>query len=325
MVSKSKSEPDGVDLNLASRAAWLSYIGGYTQGEIANRLHVSPAKAHRLIALAHERKLVKVFIEGEPAECVALEEELIRRFGLGACIVAPAVAGDTESDPLSAFAAVGAAGARFLHRILADLGPALIGVGKGRSLSAAIERLPSMNHPDLRVVSVSGSLTRNLSANPYDVVHRMVERTGGEGYFLPVPYIAANAGEKEVLLSQRSVRDLLDLARRADLFMVGIGAMAADAHVRQVGMVSEAEWITLRQLGAAGDIMGSFIDIDGRPLDCDVNRHALGLGIEDLRGKRVIAVAGGEGKGTAILGALRTGIITDLILCETAARDIVDG
>ena len=323
MVAKHKSEPDGADLNLATRAAWLSYIGGYTQGEIASRLNVSPAKAHRLIALAHQQKLVKVFIEGEPAECVALEEELIRGFGLGSCIVAPAVEDHADADPLSGFAAVGAAGARFLYRTLSDLGPALIGVGKGRSLTSAIERMPSLHRPDLQFVSVSGSLTRNLSANPYDVVHRMVEKIGGEGYFLPVPYIAADAREKEVLLSQTSVHGVLDLARRADLFIVGIGTMDGDAHVKQVGMVSEAEWVTLRQLDAVGDIMGGFIDIDGKPVDCDVNRRSLGLGIEDLRGKRVIAIAGGARKGRAVLGALRTGIVTDLVLCETAAKEIV--
>ena len=323
MVAKSKSEPDRTDLNLATRAAWLSYIGGYTQGEIANRLYVSPAKAHRLIALAHQRNLVKVFIEGEPAECVALEEELIRRFGLRACIVAPSVEGGDNAEIPGEFAAVGAAAARFLYRTLGGLGPALIGVGKGRSLAAMIERMPAMDRADLQFVSVSGSLTRNLSANPYDVVHRMVERTGGEGYFLPVPYIAADSREKEVLLSQKSVCDLLDLARRAELFIVGIGAMEGDAHVRQVGMVTEAEWITLRQSGAVGDIMGSFIEIDGRPVECDVNTHTLGLTIEDLRERRVIAVAGGANKARAILGALRTGIISDLILSETAAKGIV--
>jgi len=320
-VTGSTRIPDDGDLDLATRAAWLSHIGGYTQGEIARRLGVSPAKAHRLIALAHDRGLVKVFIEGEPAECIAYEELLVRRFGLRNCVVAPALDGEGDGRDGGEFAAVGAAAARLLHRTLFGMeASALIGVGKGRSLAAAIDRMPSLKRPDLRFVSVSGSLTRKLAANPFDVVHRLVARTGGEGYFLPVPYLAADATEKAVLLGQKSVKDMLGLARQAEIFIVGIGALEEDAHIRQIGMVSEAEWRELRACGAIGDVMGSFIDIDGRPVDCRVNTHSLGLGMEDLRGSRVIAVVGGSGKGRAVLGALRTGIVTDLVVSEPAAR-----
>jgi DNA-binding transcriptional regulator LsrR (DeoR family) len=309
------------DLDLATRAAWLSYIGGYTQSEIAKRLGVSRAKAHRLIAQAHARGLVKVFIEGEPAECIACEELLVRRFGLRNCIVAPTL-GDDEGE----FASVGAAAARFLHRLLFGLeAGALVGVGKGRSLAAAIARMPSLKRPDLRFVSVSGSLTRKLSANPFDVVHRLVERTGGEGYFLPVPYLAADDREKEVLLAQKSVQDMLGLAREAEIIAVGIGTLEEeDAHIRQVGMVDAAEWEELKGLDAVGDIMGSFVDIEGRPVDSRVNAHSLGLGMDDLRGRRVVAVVGGASKGKAVLGALRTGIVTDLVLSEKTARWIAN-
>ncbi len=318
-MTRGTGNADDGDLNLATRAAWLSYIGGYTQSDIAKRLGVSRAKAHRLIAQAHDNGLVKVFIEGEPADCIAYEEGLVRRFGLRNCIVAPAL-GD-EGDGEGEFAAVGAAAARFLHRMLSamDRG-ALVGVGKGRSLAAAIGRMPALKRPDLRFVSVSGSLTRKLSANPFDAVQRLVARTGGEGYFLPVPYLAASAAEKEVLLAQKSVQDMLALARRAELFVIGIGTLEQDAHIRQVGMVSEAEWDELRGLGAVGDIMGSFIDIEGRPVDSAVNGHALGLGMEDLRGRAVVAVVAGHGKAKAVLGALRTGIVTDLVIAEPAAR-----
>ncbi|MEN8194996.1 MAG: sugar-binding transcriptional regulator [Pseudomonadota bacterium] len=321
-MKKSTNISDDSDLDLATRAAWLSFIGGYTQSEIARRLSVSPAKAHRLIALAQDRGLVKVFIEGAPAECIAHEEALVRHFGLRNCIVAPALDGDKAEGE---FASVGAAAARFLHRVLFGMeSGALVGVGKGRSLAASIARMPSLKRPDLRFVSVSGSLTRKLSANPFDVVNRLAERTGGEGYYLPVPYLAADDTEKKVLLAQKSVQDMLGLARQAEVVIVGVGTLEEeDAHIRQVGVVDEAEWEELKSLDAAGDILGSFVDIEGRPVDSRVNAYSLGLGLEELRGRRIIAVVGGASKGRAALGALRTGIVTDLILSEPAARWIV--
>ena len=112
------------DNSLAARAAWLSFIGGYTQSEIAKRLDVSSAKAHRLISQAQKAGLVRVFVEGVPAECVELEEFIIQRFGLESCIVAPRLGdpGQNEDaepeDPQTSYNAVGVAAARQLHNLL---------------------------------------------------------------------------------------------------------------------------------------------------------------------------------------------------------------
>jgi len=315
------------DNSLAARAAWLSYIGGYTQSEIAKRLDVSSAKAHRLISQAQKAGLVRVFIEGVPAECVELEEFIIHQFGLASCTVAPLLDEDEEGeDPLTSYNAVGVAAARQLYNLLNSDVPLMIGVGKGRSLAAMVRNLPHTRLPDLKFVAVSGSLTRNLSANPFDVVHNLVERTEGEGYFLPVPYIASSVREKELLQSQKSVQEMLQLARKADVYMIGVGAIGDEAkvkaHIRQVSMVNETEWRELRQKQAVCDIMGSFIDINGVPVQSDLNKQALGLGPGDLRGRKVIAVVGGRGKGDAVLAALRTGVITDLVICEGSAQRI---
>mgnify|MGYP000037969227 CR=1 FL=1 len=310
-------------LDQATRAAWLSYIGGYTQAEVARRLQISSAKAHRLIALAHKHNLVKVFIEGEPANCVALEEAILSRFNLRTCIVAPSVQNEADSSPLSEFAAVGAAGARFLHKLLSEQKPEQIGVGKGRSLSAVVERMPTVKMPDLKLVSVSGSLTRKLSTNPFDVIHRLVERTGGEGFLLPVPYIATDEQEKQMLMGQPTVKDMLDVAKNSELYVIGIGSLEHDAHICQVNMIDDDEWQALNQKGAASDVMGQFIDIDGQPVASEVNRRGVGLTIEDIRGRQVVAVIGGDDKGKAAYSALNTGIITDLIIGEASAESLV--
>ncbi|MDN3721769.1 MarR family transcriptional regulator [Roseibium salinum] len=59
---------------MAIRAAWLSFVGGRTQGEIASQLGVSPAKVHRLIAHAQKAGYVKFQVDGRPMECLQLEK-----------------------------------------------------------------------------------------------------------------------------------------------------------------------------------------------------------------------------------------------------------
>ena len=75
--------------SLAARAAWLHHVGRLTQSEVATRLNVPNVKAHRLIARAGREGMVRVFIDGEIAHCVQLEQQLCRAYGLGFCEVAP--------------------------------------------------------------------------------------------------------------------------------------------------------------------------------------------------------------------------------------------
>ena len=306
------------DLGLATRAAWLSYVGGYTQEDIAHRLGVSRVKVNRLIAAAHRQGLVRVFVEGTAAECVALEDRIARAHGLGFCRVVPDL-GDADL-PLHALAA---GGARYLLAALERPEIGIVGVGHGRTLAAVVDRLPRLPRADLKFVSLLGSLTRNAAANPFDVIHRLAEKVGGESYFLPVPFFADSIEDKAVLMAQRSVKDVFALARLADLVVVGIGELAADAHLLQTGMITRAEFAELERAGAAGEVLGHFFAADGRSVAADINGRALGLEPEDLRGKEVVAIAGGRGKARAIHAVLRSGLVTGLVTDEATARRLV--
>ncbi|NOK59919.1 MAG: sugar-binding transcriptional regulator [Chloroflexi bacterium AL-W] len=55
-------------------------------------------------------------------------------------------------------------------------------------------------------------------------------------------------------------------------------------------------------------------DINGRLLDTDLNKRVIGIGLETLRSiETVVAVAGGQEKVKAILGAIRGKYIDILI------------
>lgn len=304
---------------LAIRAAWLSFVGGRTQGEIAEQLGMSPAKIHRLIAHAQKAGFVKFQIEGRPVECLELEEQIAREFNLNSCIIAPDLGG---GDMDSAIRAVSVSAAHVLSGIVSSSSVRRIGVGMGRTIKAAVEAMPKVNRPDLEIVSISGSLTRTLAANPFDVVQRIQDRTGGEGYYLPVPYFAENQDEKEMFLGQRSVQALMDRARKSDVFIVGIGSVENEGHLIQRGMISKDEQAELLDSRAVSDLMGRFLTIDGKIAPTRLGDCAVGLHFNEVRGARLIALAGGESKVDAALAALRAGVITDLVADEPLARGL---
>lgn len=304
--------------SMATRAAWLHYAGGLTQAEVAKRLGLSSLKAHRLIMKANQDGLVKVYIDGEVSECVELEQKLSTRYGLDYCEVVPDF--DPEDLPLKA---LGISGAQFLKREIEREGHMLIGMGHGRTLAACVEYLPRTTNNDVRFVSLLGGLTRKFSANPHDVIHRLAERTGAEAYVMPVPFFANTIEDRDVLFSQRGVREVFDLANSADLLLVGIGTVEREASLVATGMIEKSEIEEIKNGGGVGELLGHFFDKKGQPIETTLSDRTFTMKREDLKNRRIVAVAGGKVKARAIRSVLESRFLSGLITDERTAQTLM--
>ncbi|MDW5318297.1 sugar-binding transcriptional regulator [Rhizobium sp. PL01] len=307
------------DDSLAVRAAWLHYVGGLTQAEVAARLGIPNVKAHRLIMWANQNGVVKFSIHGDVTECVAIETEIADLFGLDYCEVLPDL-----YDKNLLMRALGVAGAEFLQREIKNLQGQVIGIGNGRTLAAAIAAMPNMDAGDVRFVSLLGGLTRNYAANPHDVMHRLAEKTGAVSYVMPVPFFANSVEDREVLLSQRGVRHVFDLAARADLMLIGIGTAELDSQLVVSQMIEVPEMQDVRDQGGVGEMLGHFFDADGKPVETTLGERTLSPSLESMKARRIVAIAGGPGKIPAIRSALKSGCLSGLIIDEQTASALVN-
>lgn len=305
--------------SLAIRAAWLHYAGGLTQAAVAKRLGVPSVKAHRLIARAVAEGVVKVSIDGEIVECVALEDRLCARYGLDYCEVAPDLG--EEGLPLRA---LGLAGAGFLRREIERGEDPVVGLGHGRTLAAAVQQLPRFDAQGVRFVSLLGGFTRNYATNPHDVMYALAQKTGAQGYVLPVPFFANSEADLAVLLAQPGVRELFDLSNAASLKVVGIGTADAGAQLVASGMIEPHEIAEINAAGAQGEMLGHFFDARGRVLETTLSARTLSVSLDGPQGSRIVAIAGGEGKAGAIRAVLQSGRLAGLITDEATARSLVD-
>jgi DNA-binding transcriptional regulator LsrR (DeoR family) len=80
----------------------------------------------------------------------------------------------------------------------------------------------------------------------------------------------------------------------------------------------------LKADGAVGDMAGQIFTLSGETHPSQYNRRIIGITLDDLCNiPLVIAVAAGQDKAEAILGALRTSAIKVLCTDDQAAREIL--
>ena len=318
------------DDELRVRCAWLYFVGEMNQGKVAERLGITRARVNKLIAEAREQSIVTatVNVNSEDALVLQMEQRLIERHALDFCIVTPPMglralnAPDKELLEVHrriARRAVGIATANFLRGQLDCNAPLTIGVGWSRTLEQAALHLNGVRNPQARFVSVMGSLTRKSASNPFEVVHTLANRTGGEGHFLPVPFIADSVADLKVFMSQRVVRDTLQLARSADFIVTSLGELREDSLVILQGMLSTDELKSIQEVGAVGDMLGRFIDASGNPVDHNLNRRTAAIRMSEIKGVPLVLVVAGADKIVPLRAVLKLGIVKALIIDGDAA------
>lgn len=308
------------DVELATRAAWLYYEASLTQAEISKLLRVPPAKVQRLIARARADGLVRIIIEGNLAGCLMLERGLTNRFSLGFCRIVPAL-----PPGGNLFSALGRAAAPYLQDEFSNGKHKIIGFGHGRTLAATVDHLIRDSLSHLTIVSVLGGVPRRIAANPFDVVQALAEKIEAEAYLFPVPFFANNSRDRKVLLNQRGVPEAFRVGETASLFVIGIGEVGEASFLCRSGMILSEEIALLRRDGAVAEVLGSFYNKDGQIIKTPLHDRVVALPPEAMRGRDVLAVAGGAEKAAAIHALLKSGLITALVTDEPTARMILGG
>ena len=101
------------DKQIEVRAAWLDFVEGMTQAEIARAAwHYTVADRSHLVD-SRRNGLVSIAINSEFASCVALEQEMIRDFKLKDAVIVP-----TPVDQTQVPLVLGQATAEYVSRFL---------------------------------------------------------------------------------------------------------------------------------------------------------------------------------------------------------------
>lgn len=307
----------GDRLEQAARAAWLYYIGGRTQDEIAAELTISRQAAQRLVSLALSEKLIKFRVDHPIASCMELGHALTERYGLRYCEVVPA------AGAAGGLASVAVAGARYLERWFAQKAPQILAVSTGRTLRAIAAELSPMDAPQHKLFSLCGIIAANGRAIATEPVMRMAERTGAQCYPMPLPVIVNTVAEREALQAQRAFQTLREMLDETRCIMVGIGHIGWQAPLHASGCITDSELTELIEAGAVGEVAGRAFDAEGRTVPGPIAERVTGLALTPNAARVTVGVGAGPAKVAPLRGALVGGLINALITDEPTAAAIL--
>lgn len=307
--------------HLIVQVAKLYYDLERTQSQIAGELGLTRWQVGKLLTEAKEAGIVRIEITPRAGRRTTMELELQRSFGVKEAIVVPT--GDIE-DPGLVTDSVAQAAATHLASLSPK--PTLMGVSWGRTMSAVARALPKDWCPGLHVVLINGStaLTATNSRNSA-VAEEFAQSTGGRATLLPVPAIIGSKSTRQALEQDPVLGRVFALAEEAPVLCFGLGGLTSQSVLLGSGYLGDDDIARLRDLRAVGDIMGRFVDRDGRVADSQLDDRTIGLRLESLAAKeRVIGVAAGEDKHRIAAACLRAGYVTDLVTDEVTARRILE-
>ena len=263
---------------------------------------------------------VKVTIDAPIESVKEMEDKLKNIFHLKEIFVSPNLVDDEEINLRDTCRAL----ANNLDHYIED--HTVVAVSWGKTLNCLAKQIQPLKAKDIKVVQLNGGVAKSASSTgASQIVDALTMAGHGIGYMFPVPAIVDSKLTSDILQEETQVKNVLTLAKKAEVSIFSIGALSKDSILYEVGYLKDEDFLALEEKEAVGDIASRFFDINGSIALNELNDRVVGFRLEELKEKEwAIAIAVGINKINALIGALRGGFMNVLYTDEKTARELLN-
>jgi len=307
-------------LQQLAEVAHLYYELELDQSEIAARLNVSRSSISRLLTEARELGVVEFRINFPLQRDMLLEEALSRRFDIASVHVLN-TKNIADSHILQR---LGHLAALYLQSLIGD--NITIGLTWGKTLYEVVAALPRQQLQGMRVVQVIGASGSNDPLiDGTDIARQFAERVSGQPFYLHAPLTVKNMLVRDAILTDPNISKTLDIARRADILVTGIGTIEPEFSAQlRAGYITEQDLFALKADGAVGEFCGYFINQYGQLLQTPHNATIVGISLEEISQiPQVVGIGAGTAKAPTTLAILRGKLVNMLVVDDQVATKIL--
>ncbi len=240
-----------------------------------------------------------------------LEKKLSNLLNIDVYVVPSGLNYEQSQKELGRFAAV------FIKDLISE--EDIIAVTGGTTLATVAEM---MNREEERrnatVIPARGGLGEGVEIQSNTITAKIANKLGGRYKLLHIP---DNLRQETIfqLIEEKSIKEVLELARQADILIHGIGTAEVMAKRRKL---STEKIKKLRERKAVGESFGYYFNHHGEIV---YSTPSVGLKLSDLdRVDKVMAIAGGKSKAESILAVVSAGYQDILLTDEEAGKAILE-
>ena len=304
------------------QAAMMYYNENLTQQEISGKLGTTRQTVSKLINEARTRGIVEIRINNPVDNIIELSKDLVKKFNIKNAVTVPS---DFNDDSLIRNVIAQKAVEHIATYLSEDCKS--VGISWGQTVYSFIQLYNVIgNNTGLNLFPLLGASNEAAS---YFMINEMVrvlaEKTGGKPNFIYIPVNPGSSEEYGLFSRTNAYRSISQLWKSIDIAIVGIGSIQAKIRLSRQEYPGEKELaVKMKNKNVVGDICTNYFDIDGnivKPVDY---QRLISITEDDLRNtKNVIALSGGLEKVDAIIGALRTGLVSEIVIDEKTAHEVL--
>ena len=301
------------------QVARLYYEDNLSQQEVADRLGVSRSLIAQYIQRARDTGIIRIQVVDQENTCTDLAAELKEETGIEQVVVIP----NPHVSQELALRSVCTAAADFLTGQLRE-GDCL-GLAWGRTNNTLVDLLKPPHVPGVDVIPLMGESSHaGMHSQMNQLVVRAAEHLQATPHFLSLPMVLSTAELRNALIQEQGMSDVIDLWNEVNIGCMGIGVVPPVPGM--VVYVGEEHLPRLVEAGAVGDMCGIYFDRDGEIVSSGLEDRMISASLDQLKAIDCLTVvASGVDKATAVLGAMRTGLVSTVFIDQVMAEKILAG
>ena len=297
----------------------LYYVHDMSQKEISATLGVSRPQISRILAAAKERGIVNITINNPFSREAEIERRLVKKYGIKDASVLN-VGGATSAERLAAFGNEAAP-------LIEDYVPqdTIVGLMSGTTVKTIVDSLPKGTKKLKMTVPLVGAINTSEVENHANSIARRIARFhNSPSMTLNAPAYVSDAELAKRLKEEGNIRKVLDMGRKCNVCVVGIGNLTMTAtNIREQGLTEE-DLRELKEEGAVASVCCSYLNAEGQEVGQSIIERSIGLTLKELKKSRLIAAAIGASKVKAIDASLKSGYIDVLVTNLVTAKGLLE-
>ena len=303
-------------------AAHSYYVEGETMETIARDMGVSRSTVSRMLSRARENGVVRISLVEPPASQSRLAAKISSHFNVKVHLVEV-----PDEAPIGArLRSVTSYASQILSALIFN--GARLGIAWGVTVAHMARQMTPRHMAGVQVVQMNGSAHAKDTGLPYvgSILQAFAEAFNGTVVPFTVPAFFDHVETRRLMWQERSVKLILEELEQLDLAVFGVGALTArvPSHVYSSGYLSAGEVMRAQRQGAVGDVCTILIREDGSYDNIDLNERATGMTPDQLaRIPRRMCVVGDPSRARVLLGALRSGAVSDLVCDGQTAKNLL--